>query len=277
MESKKIKGVEHYVFESIKEFENYFMHKDGAVPELVKDWRKGKEGNWVLADDGGVVQILRQKPLPHPHDRKVYKNNGNGWCRTVVGTFVQNEKFDMDTDFSLHPNRYRFGGTSNKDVKEHTRNREKPTKREKIFSIAIATGKSLQMAYEEAYGPKTNWREKALDLVKRETVMKEVRKNSVEVLRDLGIDLRRIYSGLLELAEESEDDSVRFRSWKELREALEPKESRRMSLTGRETYGFSGFANEDLKQIEAEEVMALAEGETIDELPKVREIDGVED
>ncbi len=238
------------------------MHKDGAVPELVKDWRKGKERDWVQADDGGVVQILRQKPLPHPQDRKNYKNNGNGWCRTVVGSFVQAGKHEMDTDFDLHSNRYRFNGASNKDVVEHARNRENPTKCERIFSIALATGKSLQMAYEEAYGPKTNWREKALDLIKRETVMKEVRKASMEVAEELGIDMKKILTGLLELAEGSDDDSVRFRSWKELKEVIEPKEVIRASITGKESYKFDGFNDVSLKEIEQAEVKALAEGET---------------
>ena len=236
----------------------YFMEIDGAVPELVEDWREGEERDWVKADDGGIVQLLRQAPLTHPHDRKNYKLN-KGWCRTVVGTFIQGKKHMMDTDFTLHPNRYRFNSATNAEARDNARNRENPTKRERIFSVALATGKSLQMAYEEAYGPKANWREKALDLVKRETVMKEVRKASMEVAEELGIDMKGILQGLWDLAQESADDSVRFRSLKELKETLEPKETIKASYTGKETYTFSGFDNSQLKSIEAEEVKAVAE------------------
>jgi hypothetical protein len=272
MESKKISNVEHIVFESREEFERHFMHKDGAVPELIEDWREGKEKDWVLADDGGVVQILRQKQLPHPHDRKNYKNNGGGWCRTVVGTFVQNEKFDMDTNFDLHPNRYTFSQKTAEEVKYNARRRENPTKREKIFSVALATGKTLQSAYEEAYGPSNNWREKALDLVKRETVMKEVRASVDDVLKDLGVDLTAIFSEMWDLARQSDDDSVKFRALKELKETLLPKEVRRSSITGTERFGFSGFAGDKkLEEIEAQR------SEVAHELSEVREIDADED
>lgn len=269
--------MEHIVFDNRHEFETHFMHKDGVVPPLVEDWRKGRERDWVIADDEGIVQILRRKELPHPHDRKNYKLHDNGWCRTVVGTFIQDKNQQMDTDFDLHPNRYRFNGKTDKQVKQHARSRTTPTKRERIFSVAISTGKSLQRAYEEAYGQSNNWREKALELVKRETVMQEVRKTSLDVLAELGIDLKRVYRGIIDLAEGSDDDSVRFRALKELREAIEPKESKRMSLTGREIYGFNGFEGDPLKKIEATEVKVLAEGVTTDELPNVQELDDTED
>jgi len=251
------------------------LHKDGVVPELVTNWREGRERDWVLANDGGIVQILRQKPLPHPHDRANYKNHENGWCRTIVGTFIQDNKFEMDTDFDLHPNRYTFTQRSAKEVKQRARARKNPTKRERIFSVALATGKSLQMSYEEAYGASTNWREKALELVKRETVMTEVRKSVQDVAKNLGIDIEGIFKEMWDLAKGSEDDSVRFRSLKELKDTLIPKETHRSSLTGRETFQFGGFGGDKLKEIESAELKVLAEGEE-DELSKVPSTDGVE-
>ena len=106
MDFRKIKGTKHYVFKNREEFEEYFKSEHGAVPELNIDWRTAKQRDWVLADDGGVVQILKQGDLPHPHDRPNWKEN-NGYVRTVVGSFIQSDKHLMDTDFSKHLDRYR--------------------------------------------------------------------------------------------------------------------------------------------------------------------------
>ena len=52
------------------------------------DWRDADEDDWVEADDGGVIQLLKvSKHVNHPNDRKNYKF-AKGWVRTVVGSFL---------------------------------------------------------------------------------------------------------------------------------------------------------------------------------------------
>ena len=29
------------------------------VPRLVENWKEGKEQDWVVSDDGGIVQLLK--------------------------------------------------------------------------------------------------------------------------------------------------------------------------------------------------------------------------
>jgi hypothetical protein len=87
MDSRRVKGTTHYVFEDKAEFEEYFLGEDGAVPQLVEDWRQARQWDWTVADDGGVVQVLKWGALPHPHDRKNYKSR-NGYVRTIVGAFI---------------------------------------------------------------------------------------------------------------------------------------------------------------------------------------------
>ena len=65
---REIKGVEHYVYEDIDEFRHYHDIK-------AKDnWRTADEGDWVIADDGGVLQLLKvSRSIKHPNDRKNYR------------------------------------------------------------------------------------------------------------------------------------------------------------------------------------------------------------
>ena len=65
-QSKVIKGVRHYIYDTREEFREKY-----PVTPLVKDWRKGREGDWVLSDDGRIVQLLKvSKNLHHPKDSK---------------------------------------------------------------------------------------------------------------------------------------------------------------------------------------------------------------
>ena len=57
MDYRKIKGVSHYVFDDRPEFEEWMRLNRGEVPPIAEDWRTAKEGDWVEADDGGIVQI----------------------------------------------------------------------------------------------------------------------------------------------------------------------------------------------------------------------------
>ena len=110
MKYQLINSKKHYVFESRDEFENYFLSKMIPVPRLVENWKEGREQDWVVSDDGGIVQLLKVSSISHPNDRKNYKYS-KGWCRTVVGTFLMNSVSKMDTDFSAHKNRYTFSKT----------------------------------------------------------------------------------------------------------------------------------------------------------------------
>ena len=87
MKHKSIRGKKHYVFDNFEEYVEHF--EEDAVE--VKDWKTGEEGDWVLADDGGIVQLLKVGGIKHPNDRKNYKYS-QGWCRTIVGTFLINNK-----------------------------------------------------------------------------------------------------------------------------------------------------------------------------------------
>ena len=42
------------MYDSVGEFLDH-----NPTMNIVFDWRKGNEGDWVMADDGGVIQLLK--------------------------------------------------------------------------------------------------------------------------------------------------------------------------------------------------------------------------
>ena len=53
--SRTIKGIKHYAYESELEFRT--AHPNTP---LITDWKKAEEGDWCLADDCKIVQILKK-------------------------------------------------------------------------------------------------------------------------------------------------------------------------------------------------------------------------
>jgi hypothetical protein len=82
MELKKIKGVEHRLYDSYDEFKAF----QGAL--IPKDnWREANEGDWVYTDDHYVVQILKVYYITVPNSKEKRK-----CVRTICGSFVCKQK-----------------------------------------------------------------------------------------------------------------------------------------------------------------------------------------
>jgi hypothetical protein len=263
MDSRRVKGTTHYVFEDKKEFEEWFMLERGVVPPLVDDWRLAQQGDWTVADDGGVVQVLKWGPLPHPHDRKNYKSR-NGYVRTIVGAFIQDERTYMDCDFSKHPNRFRFNSATDKDYLKRRKERSNLSNPEVMFAAGLAAGKSIQSAYEDSFGPHHDWRNRALFLLKRERIMSKIKENAKEKLDETfnGSVLGFIFDQLKELVLSSDNDRVKLDVLKELAEWSGEKEKDKVKqITQGQVTVFKPFEQDELTKIEAEEVKILSESD----------------
>ena len=215
MDYRKIKGIKHFVYDDIDEWKSH--HSDES---LVENWRDAKQDDWVLSDDGRIVQILKRSGIKHPNDRKNYRL-AKGWCRTVVGTFLCNDKTKMDTDFSNHPNRYTFSKKikhTNKRVVE----REKATKKEKEFAVNMVIGKGAVKSYMDAFNEekKTNPKKKAAVLLKQRRVMKEIEKSVMDVAKEMGVDHEYILSSMKNLIEHTDDENIALQGLKELGKAI---------------------------------------------------------
>ena len=252
MDYRKIKGVTHFVYDNIDQFKK---QKKGVTP---KHWKEDpQEGDWVIADDGGVVQILKRSGISHPSDRKNWKAH-KGYVRTVVGTFLLNDSTDMDTDFDLHPNRYTFS----KKLKQSNANfkkRKNITKKEKLFATEVIVGKDAITAVKNVYKEDdyNKAKKKAVLLLKQERIMNEVEKGVVDIAKGLGIDHEYVLRRLKVLADTGEDDNVVLQSLKELGKIIgtsTPTTKKDVGIVGM----FQGFSPKQLQQAERKE---LTEGE----------------
>lgn len=218
MKHKKIKGVKHLVFDSTTE---YYKHFGNQAPPPKKEWREAKEKDWVIADDSGIIQLLKvSSSISHPNDRKNYKLS-KGWLRTVVGTFLIQDKTYMDTDFDKHPNRYTFSKTI-KNTNSRVYKREKATRKEKEFATHIVTGQPAVEAYMKSFkeDDENKATKKAAILLKQRRVMSEIEASALEVAKELGIDHRYILRTLKCLADNAGDDNIQLQAVKELGKAI---------------------------------------------------------
>ena len=252
MDYKEIKGVKHFVYESIEEFNKY--KKDINV----KNWKDDpQEGDWVVADDGGVVQILKRSGITHPNDRPNYKLS-KGYVRTVVGTFLLNNKTNMDTDFDMHPNRYTFSKKL-KQANGNFKKRENVTKKEKLFATEVIVGKDAISAVQNIYKENdfNKAKKKAVLLLKQERVMNEVEKGVNDIAKGLGIDHEYVLRRLKSLADTGEEENVVLQSLKELGKIIgtsAPNIKKDIGVVGM----FQGFSP---KQLEKAERKQITEGE----------------
>ena len=254
MESQTIRGEHHYVFEDVEEFKEYYHSKMMSSPEVKGNWREGKEGDWVFSDDNRIVQLLKVAPLNHPNDRKNYKWAKN-YVRTVVGTFVNNEKTFMDTDFEQHPNRYTFSKTI-KHTNGQVKKRKKLTNNEKIFTTNVVSGMGPVKAYMDAFkaASEDKARKKALVLLKQERIMTDIEKGVLDVAKELGIDHKYILDRLKCLADNSEDDNIILQSTKELGKiigtSVNSVKQRDVGVIGM----FQGFSPEQIESVKPKEI-----------------------
>ena len=249
MEHRKIRGHKHYVYDSVDEFNSENPDKLG----IEQNWRPAKEGDWVMSDDGRVVQLLKVSDIHHPNDRKNYKY-AKGWCRTIVGTFLILDKTYMDTDFSQHKNRYTFSKTIG-NVK-NIRKRTNSTKKEKLFTTNVISGMGAVKSYMDAYNEENfnNAKKKSVVLLKQERIMSEIEKGVLDVAKEMGIDHEYILDRLKRLADYSEDDNIILQSTKELGKIIGTSgtvvKQRDIGILGM----FEGFSPEQLQTADRKEI-----------------------
>ena len=81
----KINKIEHTVFDEPDEVPNSI--------DYLYNWREGHIGDWVKADDGCIIQILREGNMKKPKG----SNRNQSYIGTCTGTFIVSEKTKMDT------------------------------------------------------------------------------------------------------------------------------------------------------------------------------------
>ena len=237
MDFKEIKGKKHYLYDSLQEFRIH--HPDEALNE---NWRKAKEGEWVVTDDQNVCQILKCYDLKINMSKKVTRCS-----RTVLGTFrVDNYNIKLLSEDGIAENIYTFSRTY-KAYKEYQKDGLKP--KEFVFARYVAEGMEITKAYKKVFKKSKSSEyiaSSAKQLMKKDEVKTMVKEEIKKVLQEEGITADWILSRYKDLAELAEKDSDKLRSLESLSKisGLFDTETKQEQLTV-----WSGFTDEQMEAL----------------------------
>ena len=238
MDYKEIKGKFHYLFDNLKEFK-------AKCPDIVpeRNWREGKEGEWVFTDDMNICQILKIYYLKDMSGEKRQKV-----VRTICGSFVCARKnTKMLGSEGVAENIYRFSG----------KNRNNKLPNERIFARYVAAGIGVTQAYSMTY-PKAeseNYiKTAAQKLMKQESVQNMVTEEIKAILEEEGVTPEYIIGRYKDIADIGERDGDRLRSLDSLAKiaGLFDTEKKSEQLTV-----WAGFTPEQLEKIKDEQESKL--------------------
>jgi len=202
---------------------------------VVKDWRTSDIGDWVLADDGGIIQVIRCGVMKQ---RKRFLR----YIGTCTGTFVCLPNIKMDT--TRKKNIYSFGGNHNH--LDSITKRKNLTAQEVVFAKYIAIGLPPAEAYKKAFHTKNDKYAKvrAGVLIKQERIVSAVKEELEEVFKKLDIDLEYLVQGVKTEADSADRPLDRLNAFKMLWDAADvvPK-SKITQVTGAV---FQGFEDDQL-------------------------------
>ena len=234
--SRKIKGVTHYAYESELEFRTAHPKE-----KLIKDWREAKQGEWCLADDGKIVQILLKNTMKGNKIKEKY-------IRTVIGMITVRKSTSLVGDIT--DSLYRFVKRHSYDSRIHGG----MTKQKKIFSKYIAMGLDPESAYIKAYPKTTNSedaRRKSKLLLKSKSVRNQVDKEIEELMADVGITKRYLLESTKDVVDKTDvKDNDKLRALETLMKISGMLNTEKKSESIALIQEFTGFSKEKLKAFE---------------------------
>ena len=231
MRTYTIKKIDHHVYESLDELPEDLVY--------LKDWRKAETGDWVLADDGCIIQVLRKNSMARSRG-KVRVDNTLGTC---TGTFKVKHHLSMNT-----VKREDIYTLSGKRPLKRMMDDKKINSNEILFAQNITRGLSPEDAYIKSFRTKNHKYAKiqAGILVKSERIRKAMKEELKPVLVALGIEPELVLGGIKDIATDPEaKHSDKLKALFELGEILELKETNKVTeVTGAL---FQGFQPEQLQ------------------------------
>ena len=235
MRTYKVSDVYHKVFNDKEELPSEIG--------VVSDWRQADIGDWVEADDGCIIQILRKGSMKTTWG----KNRIRYYVGTCTGTFMCNPKTKMDTS-----KRENVWSLSGKNTENLIFDRKTLTKREVVFVQFVAKGLSLQEAYLRSFD--TDNRRYALEqsakLIKTERVRTSLKEELKPVLKELKIDDKSVLKGIKEVAEGNEKAETRLKALFKLSDILDLEDKTQTKVTQLSGAVFQGFGGDILEEVQ---------------------------
>lgn len=238
MRTYKIKGQEHVVYDLESEL------PDGIV--INPDWKNARDGDWVLADDGAYIQVLKRKML-----------GKTGVIQTCVGTYSVTGGMDTAEREDRHTLSGKTSATMDKE-------RKKPTRKEAEFAYKVARGTEAVEAYMEAFDTNSeNYAKKrAALLLKTErisTLMNPSKEELTKVFTDLDVDLELLIKIARDEARDGKNGSDRLSALKMLWEAFGVVEKKKITEIAGIFQGFDKKRLESAKRPELPEYQSLGD------------------
>ena len=236
MRHYKVNKIEHTVFES-----------ENEVPreiEYLEDWRDGHQSDWVLSDDGCIIQILRAGTML----KSKGKNRSVRYLGTCTGTFLVSDKVKMDT--SKRINIYSLGG--NIERNQRLEDRQNLSSREEIFVQYMASGMDARMAYLKAF-PTNDPHYAGLragQLVKTTRIKTAMKEELKPICEELEIDEKMVLKGIKDEAKTAEKADTRLKALFKLSDILDLEDKNKTSITQISGAVFQGFDKKVLAEVE---------------------------
>ena len=231
----KVNKIEHTVFESVDEVPSNITY--------IEDWRDGHLSDWVKADDGCILQILRKGTMMKSKG-KVREVTYIGTC---TGTFIVNSKTKMDT--SKRINIYSLGG--NIERVQRIEDREKLSTKEELFVQYLASGMDARMAYLKAFPTNDPHYAgiRAGQLVKTTRVKTAMKEELKPVLEELGIDETTVIGSINNIAMSAEKDETKLKALFKLADIMDLEDKGKTSVTQLTGAVFQGFEEKHLEEV----------------------------
>lgn len=231
----KVNGIEHTVYDDIDELPKNFKYIN---------WRSANVGDWVKADDGCYIQILRKGKMVVPKGR----NKVREYVGTCTGTFPVTSRAKMDT--SRRVNIYSFGG--NKNSADVLLDRTVLSKHEHLFVVYITSGLSPQQAYMKAF-PTSNpgyAKQKSAQLIKTKRITTAMKEELKPILEEIGVDEKSILENINNIAMSSEKDETRLKALFKLSDIMDLEDKNKTTITQVTGALFQGFQEKELLKAE---------------------------
>ena len=224
-----------------------YESEDELPPDVypIKDWRKGGLFDWVLADDGCYIQILRKGTMTKPKG----KVREVAYIGTCTGTFIVSPKTKMDT--SRRVNIYSLGG----DVERNQRldDRENLSTREELFVTYLAKGMDPRKAYLEAF-PTNNPHyagTRAGQLIKTARIRSAMKEELKPYMENLGLDENYVLSNIKEVIDSSDGKVAdKLKALFKLADIMDMEDKNTTQVTTMTGAVFQGFTPEKLEEVE---------------------------
>jgi hypothetical protein len=243
MDCKEIKGISYYIFENISEFKALGPARMIRNLEVVDNWRKAKEGDWVLTDDDCVVQIIKKFNMKNNVGKK------EDFVRTICGTCKVSKNSKMLGKDGIAENIYTIGG---KIPKYRDDNDNAFLFARYIAEQQLSTGSFDKVeAYKKAY-PKAKEKyyinKRSTQLLKSKKVQNMIDENIKIVLGEEGVSHNYLIKNYKDVVDYTDSDAVKLRSLDSLSKIaglFETKEKKSEQLTV-----WAGFTPEQMEAIQ---------------------------